>query len=236
MSLFRDLLAVFRPDMRPFARFRNAPDKLYTAFEVLALEQGLLRSMETGLPADARGAPVPWFTYPAIEYLNQFNLAGLKVFEYGCGQSTRYWARRGCQVWSVDHDEAWYRTVSADMGTECALYLGSDEDSYVGAIAKAGEKFDIVLIDGVLRERCVDPAVAHLAPGGFIILDNADRDLSAGRLLRQRGFFEVDFSGFGPINDYAWTTAFFLPPRGLRQAADFQPPRPVGGIPISDDA
>lgn len=236
MSLLLDLLATIRPHKNPGARFRNAPQKLHAAFEVLAIQQGLWETMKTSLPVDADGAAVPWFTYPAIEYLNQFNLAGRKVFEYGCGQSTRYWARRGASVWSVDHDEAWYRKVSRDAAPGRTLYFGEDDDSYISAIAKAGEMFDIVLIDGILREQCVAPAIAHLAPGGFIILDNADRDVVAGRKLRERDFFEVDFSGFGPVNDYAWTTAIFLPPGGLRQSADFQPPRPIGGISAPDDA
>jgi hypothetical protein len=228
MSLFRDLLAVFNPRFGQYARYRHAPGKLHEAFRILADDLGLLRSMKTGLPADGSGAPVPWFAYPAIDYLNQFNLKGKRVFEYGSGQSTRYWARRGASVWSAEHDEAWYSKLSSNAPPGCTLYFGGDQDSYVNAIALAGVKFDIVVIDGILRDACVDPAIAHLAPNGFIILDNADRDWPVGKMLRERGFFEVDFSGFGPINDYVTTTAIFLPPGGISQTPDFQPPRPVG--------
>jgi hypothetical protein len=120
--------------------------------------------------------------------------------------------------------------MAAEAKARQTFYLGDSQESYLRAIERPGVAFDIIVIDGVWREACVAPAIAHLKLGGFIILDNADRDHEAGRRLRQADFFELDFNGFGPINDYTWTTAIFLPPGGS-QLRIARPPLPIGGHP-----
>jgi len=217
---------VLPPD--PLERFRGAPAKLLADFDILAHEQGLLGTMTSGLPMDPSGNPIPWFTYPAIEYLNQFDVRDKRVFEYGCGQSTAYWRRRGARVWGVEHDRAWFEKMSSDTSAGRILYFADTELEYAATIELPGTSFDIVVIDGVFRTACVEPALAHLRPGGFIILDNAERDVEVGQLLRQRGLFPVDFSGFGPINDYTWTTALYLTRDGIT-SFDVAAPSPIGG-------
>src|SRR5580700_365359 len=54
----------------PLLRFRECPQKLLEDFDILAFDQGLLATIQNNLPIDASGAPIPWYTYPAIEYLN----------------------------------------------------------------------------------------------------------------------------------------------------------------------
>jgi len=216
------------PPPDPLERFRGVPSKLLADFDILAHGQGLLGTMTSGLPMDPAGNPIPWFTYPAIEYLNQFDVREKKIFEYGCGQSTAYWRRRGAQVWGVEHDRAWFEKMSARAPGGSTLYFADSERDYAFAIANANTNFDIVVIDGVFRAACVEPALAHLRPGGFIILDNAERDLEVGQMLRQRGLFPVDFNGFGPINDYTWTTSLFLTPEGIT-GFDVAAPNPIGG-------
>ncbi len=73
------------------------------------------------------------------------------------------------------------------------------------------------------------PAIAHLRRGGFIIVDNSDRDAEVGRLLLEKDFFEIDFSGFGPINAYTWTTSIFLPPGGTDMRI-VRRPRPLAAM------
>lgn len=219
---------IIPPD--PADRFRGMPVKLIHAFDILAHEQGLLGSIQAALPVDSSGNPVPWFTYPAIEYLNQFDVKGKKIFEYGSGNSTAYWARRGAEVWAVDHDQQWFDKMSASLSAGQTLYYADAEQDYANAITQPGISFDLVVIDGVFRSACVDPALAHLRRGGIIIVDNAERDVEVGHLLRQKGMFEIDFSGFGPINDYIWTTAIFISNAGVT-GFDVAPPRPVGRHP-----
>lgn len=49
--------------------------------------------------------------------------------------------------------------------------------------------------------------------GGMIIFDNSDWYPRSIEFLRNNlNWIEVDFHGFGPINDYSWTTTIFIKP------------------------
>lgn len=62
-------------------------------------------------PVDADGRPVPWITYPAQALLAQLVRPEFRVFEYGCGHSSLWWAARAAEVISVDHDEHWVERI-----------------------------------------------------------------------------------------------------------------------------
>ena len=57
------------------------------------------------------GRPLPWFAYAAIDFLERTLTPDLAMFEYGGGQSTRYWADRLSHVHSIDHDPAFVEMV-----------------------------------------------------------------------------------------------------------------------------
>jgi len=62
-------------------------------------------------PSDASGAAVPWFTYPAIQFLKGVMQASWNVFEYGSGSSTVFWNASCARTVSVEHDELWFRRL-----------------------------------------------------------------------------------------------------------------------------
>jgi hypothetical protein len=49
---------------------------------------GHLKSVQRGYPVNASGHAIPWFSYPAIEFITQFDMQEMTVFEFGAGQST----------------------------------------------------------------------------------------------------------------------------------------------------
>ncbi|MEO5647024.1 MAG: hypothetical protein ABIQ56_01610, partial [Chitinophagaceae bacterium] len=51
-------------------------------------DYGWSKALETGKCIDKNGNPIPWFSYPAIDFLSQLNIFDKEVFEYGCGFST----------------------------------------------------------------------------------------------------------------------------------------------------
>ncbi|MCA1985200.1 MAG: class I SAM-dependent methyltransferase [Desulfovibrio sp.] len=190
---------------------------------------GYRRSLETKRPAAADGSPLPWYTYPAIEYFNQLDARGLKVFEYGCGNSSLYWARKGAEVWSVEHDPAWHATMAAQAAGLKGLALRETREAYAKAVHEPGVSFDMIVVDGIWRPACAAEALQALAPHGVFLLDNADWYTDVADFLRQQGFFPIDFSGFGPCNPYCWTTTLLLPFRSpLVQR--LHAPAPIGGV------
>ncbi len=84
-----------------------------------------------GEPLDQMGRPIPWFTYPATEYINQWDLSGKTVFEFGAGNSTLYWCRQGARVVSVENNREWFNRVRAKLPAGAELFFAAEPAQYV---------------------------------------------------------------------------------------------------------
>ncbi len=171
---------------------------------------GHARSVRSHCPTDGQGQPTPWFTYPAIEFLAQFDFGLKRVFEYGAGNSTLYWSSRAASVVSVESAGQWYRDLADRIPKTVQLVYLAEAGKYAAEIANHPGGFDIIIVDGIERMACSRIAPDHLREGGMIILDNSDWHPQCAAILRDAGLLQVDMTGFGPVNDYTWTTSFFF--------------------------
>jgi hypothetical protein len=57
----------------------------------------------------------PWITFEAISFLKGIISDNMKVFEYGAGGSTLFFAKRAKEVISIEHDEVWFQNVSSSL-------------------------------------------------------------------------------------------------------------------------
>ena len=57
----------------------------------------------------------PWINFPAIDFLQKIANPTMKVFEYGSGGSTLFWARRVDKVYSIEHDKKWTEKVKEQL-------------------------------------------------------------------------------------------------------------------------
>lgn len=213
--------------------FRFSPT-LYKAGQnvhTLLFKQGQWRSLREARPVRANGSWVPWYTYPATEYLAHFDWSESAIFEYGAGASSLFWAARARRVSSVDRDADWVRRLEPLASSNLRLLLRTGRREYVGAIQEGGDTFDLVIIDGNWRHDCVQASIDRLNPRGIVLLDNSDTFPLAAKRLRDGGFFQIDFNGFGPINNYAWTTSVFV--RGGAGPRRLTDPRPIGGLGVT---
>lgn len=211
---------------------KTAPKPDSGVVDILNQRYGYALTQQKKVPLAADGSPIPWYTYPAIEYFNQLDVTGLRIFEFGSGHSSLYWARKGAEVWSVEHDPTWHQTMTDRSSQLQQLLLRESADTYSQAIADVGGIFDIVIIDGAWRNQCAATALQHISPNGMIILDNSDWYTDVLDEFKRKGFFSVDFNGFGPINNYCWTTSILLPLQG-RLGLSSRHPTPIGGIEAS---
>ena len=62
--------------------------------------------------AEDRDGPVPWITYPALRMLERVVRPHFRVFEYGAGNSSLWWAARVAEVVAVEHDPIWAELVA----------------------------------------------------------------------------------------------------------------------------
>jgi len=87
-------------------------------------------------------------------------------------------------------------------------FLGRSFESYARqADAFPDGYFDLVLVDGRARPSCIKHAVPKVRLGGWMVLDNSDRDYyftKTGSWLS--GFVATHFPGLGPINPDPWRT------------------------------
>lgn len=193
--------------------------------DVTARGHGYARSVWELESVDADGRPVPWYTYACTEWLSQLDLSALEVFEYGSGNSTRWWAERCRALTSVEHDPVWHGKVAQLLPPDVRYLLEPAVSDYVQS---CDGEYDIVIVDGVYRYDCALHAMRHLREGGVIIVDNADWMWNTASCLRAAGFLQVDFVGPGPINNYAWATSVMIPTTSRLQHRDRM--QVVGGI------
>jgi hypothetical protein len=50
---------------------------------------------------------LPWLTFGAIQFLDAYLTISMRVFEFGCGGSTLFFAARAQSVTSIEHDAVW---------------------------------------------------------------------------------------------------------------------------------
>lgn len=90
----------------------SALQKILRNCKILSHELGQWKSIKTGMCIDVSNNPIPWYTYPAIEYLSQLDLSKQCIFEYGAGNSSRFWGSRAKELISVEHNRAWFELVN----------------------------------------------------------------------------------------------------------------------------
>ena len=83
---------------------------IYQFAQLYLEKRGWFESLD-GVPRNKAG-PVPWITYPAFRQLERIVKPGARVFEYGCGGSSLWWASHAAEVVSVEHDSGWAARVA----------------------------------------------------------------------------------------------------------------------------
>ena len=191
-------------------------EELHFSFLVHKLrnEFGYLQSSREKIPVDGDGSVMPLFTYPAYEYLNSIDWTDpkpAKVFEYGSGYSSLWWAaQKRCIVRGVDADEQWAKDLSESENNVQITYE-PDLDKFAQTIEKFDTQFDVIVIDSKVRYDCVDYAINCLKDDGMIILDNTDWHVNTkGKLDECEDLIPIHFHGFKPIHVQAETTSCYI--------------------------
>lgn len=204
----------------------------------LAKRYGQLRSIKERSCLDRMGQAIPWYTYPAIEYLSHIDFAQLSILEYGSGNSSLWWLQRCRELISIENDPEWYKTIQslARTGRNFCYILETTEEAYVQQ--ERLSTVNIVIIDGVYRSKCADALIAACRDKScevvMLIFDNSDwYPNSIRRLHDELDWVQVDFHGFGPINSYTWTTSIFINPQRARK---LKYAKPISSIAWIDNA
>ena len=79
-----------------------------------------------GLPRNNE-EELPHYTYPAIKFIERVTEKSHKVFEYGIGASSFWWARRVKEVVSVEHNRQWIKIIRKNAPDNLTTILSQPE-------------------------------------------------------------------------------------------------------------
>ncbi len=132
--------------------------------------------------------------------------------EWGSGRSTTWLATRVAHLLAVEHDPAWHARVQGELESrELAAKVDyrlieapadqmaePREHPYAGVADEIEDgTLDFILVDGQMRLRCAERALAKLKPGGLLVLDGANRYLP-NRF--EGGFTTIQHTRTEPLN------------------------------------
>jgi hypothetical protein len=182
---------------------------------LFSLETGHLRSALVSRALDRHGEPLPWYTYPAIQFLLPKDFSEKRVLEWGAGQSTLFWARRAKQVVAFESDRVWWQRLIENRPGNAQIHL-VDGDAAGAETLLGASLFDVIVVDGLDRWSCAQRSLNLMEAGGAIIVDDAERNSgpTAGcgwnDAYRQAGLSRMDFYGFSPGNAVQHCTSIFF--------------------------
>lgn len=183
---------------------------------------GWLNSALKGRPLDVNCNPIPWFTYPAIDFIESILEPNWSIFEWGSGNSTKWWAKKCASVLAIESNPAWHEEVGKSLPTNAKTILAQEEGAYTTAISNTSDaNFDVIVVDGDHRNKCVEASMGAIKDDSIVIFDNSDRQAYKPglQMLMDAGFYHIDF--WGLIPSYAYrncTSVFFRNPELLKRA------------------
>jgi hypothetical protein len=182
-------------------------------------------------PVTRTREPLPWMTYPAIEYLRQLDLSASFVFEYGSGHGSLFWSARARRVVSVEDNLAWIEELRPKCAPNQTIVFAARPDEYVQAISGLDQPPDLIIIDGKYRYSCARYAVQAVPQCPMIVLDNSDWLPRTCGFLTESGFAQFDFIGPSPLNAFASATSVFVRAPERVIARNSLAPLVIGGNP-----
>lgn len=177
------------------------------------IEDGWYKSYNTKKSVDKNGNPLPWCTYPFIKFIEPRLKKSFRVFEFGAGNSTLWYAERVGRIKSVEHDKEWIDYIARNIpnNVEIVHKVLSVDGDYSKEVKNGGEKYDVIVIDGRDRNSCVKNSIKYLTEEGVIIFDNSNLSIykSSVDLLISNGFKKINFIGMSPVTSHNNCTSIF---------------------------
>ena len=164
---------------------------------------GYLESVASKIPV-RNGLPIPWFTYPALNYLENNIPQNHRILEVGAGTSTFFWTLRGNPVTYLEFDSSWNKSISNifseldslipklplnlfdELSLDHRIELDKNFTEELSALKDdfsygLNEYFvdqiliaDLIVIDGHYRNYFLE-LCSEANPNAIVVLDNAER-------------------------------------------------------------
>src|SRR5688572_13130708 len=100
---------------------RNVATALLTP-ALFSYRSGHFRSSLKRAAVSKDGRPLPWYTYPCIDFLKARSFNDKSVLEFGGGHSTLWWAARAKDVVTIDGNAGWYERLKSQVPANVDLH------------------------------------------------------------------------------------------------------------------
>src|ERR1019366_2688084 len=170
----------------------------------------------------------PWINAPALRFLKGIIRPQWRVFEFGSGRSTIWYAKHVASVVALESAARWHAQVEQDLARydNAAVELLSAREFPSRMRNELDSTFDLVVVDGpdadecgcVLppeldRTGCICASVTKVRPGGVLVLDNSDLPRYRQADSTLAGWRCVRISGFTTSPLTPMETSFYWRPR-----------------------
>ena len=172
----------------------------------LRTEYGFLESSKKNIPVNDKDEIIPMYTYPCYEWLNSIDWTDSKVFEYGTGYSTTWWQNKNVDYHAVEDNKQWYDMIK----DKTHIKHEPEYNKYSQSIYNYDFKFDVIVIDGIVRFDCIKPALEKIKDDGVIIFDNSDWHKDSKEKLDKSDLIPVHFHGLKPLHVDSETTSCYI--------------------------
>lgn len=175
-------------------------------------ESGWIPSYASKKPINKAGEPMPWLSLPFVHFLEPKLNSSIKMFEFGAGYSTRYFKERVGLIHGVEHNKAWLDQIAQYIQSEhIKIQYKILDEGYVKAIEQSGLQYDLIIVDGRMREQCAIHASKFLSEKGVLVLDDSEREKYSAvpLLLEKKGFKRIDFWGMALGGVHKKNTSLF---------------------------
>ena len=193
-----------RIGVSPFYLNQNTDEMLNNLSIEYLTKTGYLESISFKAPI-RNGLPIPWITYPALEFLEQTVSSNSRILEFGGGFSTLFWALRGNPIIYLENNDLWDNSIletslefssilrgsiqqiskllTDDMKSQIDLNLVKEVTISKFAFSEQLNQLftdqinqsDLVVIDGDFRNYFLDLCSSSTTVSQ-IVLDNSDRN------------------------------------------------------------
>jgi hypothetical protein len=171
---------------------------------------GWFQSFKIKSSVDKNGQPIPWCTYPFIEFMEPRLKKEFTVLEFGSGNSTLWYAKKVAKIKCVEHDKGWYEKVRKELSGNIEIVY--KELQYNGEYSKEAkdEKYDVIIVDGRDRINCLFNSLKALKEGGVFVFDNSELKQYVAKIdefCSVNNFKKIDFVGMAPISVHRTATS-----------------------------
>lgn len=176
-------------------------------------QKGWFKSYNLKQSIDKNGNPIPWCTYSFISFIENRLSKKMDIFEFGCGNSTKWFAKKVKSIKSVEHDKIWFEKIKNQIPTNAVIIYKEliYKGDYSKEVLKEKKKYHLIFIDGRDRNNSVYNSVKKLTLDGVIVFDNSQLSEydDALNFLRKNNFKRLDFWGQIPIAAHENCTTIF---------------------------